>query len=543
MLSAARARTRLAARAAWGAGVLLSLLGAACPRATGGVDGPSGGGCGATRAPLGDAASYEAASSAAGAPSRLAADAGRDGGTLERRLGTARHVDKGLCRALAGGGPYRVAERDLGTSFVDGDDWLALVNRSPTGGLPPDYIPKDLVNLRSLEAIRDPKACDAEQCLRREAATALRAMMAEMTARGFPGKVESAYRSYGNQCGTFQHWAKDGTFCAATEQSALPGHSQHQLGTTVDLFTEQWAKDVRGVFREGFGCTPAGKWLREHSWEHGFVMPYPIHPDDEHPRQRCLARADIPVGINPRTGYRFEHWHFRYVGKAPAAEFFEDYGNSDAASPRALTLEQWLRRRRGLVDGDVDLPVCDGCNCGECSTLASGDETPCKDAALLLGEDGQVLAASGAPALLDTRRVGKSASGYPIVRVRVRLPAGVVTQTPVTQKAGALYGEGGTFESVSPYPGSLVRPFPTIGEAFRIGVEPSGAPPAGRAWPWRAALSDPEHARVYDRANLLLPAPVGEHQFDVEVPTLGEAARVTLLRGDAPTEVREIDLR
>ena len=63
--------------------------------------------------------------------------------------------------------------------------------------------------------------------------------------------------------------------------------------STVDLFTEEWfregEKDHLGSFRNGFGCTHAGRWLEENAWRFGFVIPYPIHPDDRHIAQAQFA--------------------------------------------------------------------------------------------------------------------------------------------------------------------------------------------------------------------------------------------------------------
>jgi D-alanyl-D-alanine carboxypeptidase len=44
-----------------------------------------------------------------------------------------------------------------------------------------------------------------------------------------------------------------------------------------------------------FGETPTGQWLEEHSWEYGFILSYPEGKDDV-------------------TCYKYEPWHFRYVG-------------------------------------------------------------------------------------------------------------------------------------------------------------------------------------------------------------------------------------
>lgn len=448
--------------------------------------------------------------------------------------GAPRDVRRGACTGVtADGRRHRVALADMKVAFPDGDDLLALVNRSAQGALGADYAPSDLVDLRTGKPLSSAE-CERYPCLRKEAAEALTALLAEMKRRGFPGKVESAYRSFGAQCGTFLNWAKKSDFCEATEQSALPGHSQHQLGTTVDLFTEEWAKDPRGVFREGFGCTPAGKFLRESAWELGFVMPYPIHPDDRHPKQRCVVRWDIPVNINPKTGYRFEHWHLRYIGKAAAREL-EEARAKGAGTPDEITLEQWLRARRGLTLGDADLPVCDGCNCGACTTLAPPGVGPCAEGgAIHLDARGAPIFGRDAPEITDARfgRIKKWAG--PVLEVKLDVPAGVITQTPVTGADLAAYDEGATFERLAPYPDTAPRGYAPIAGAWVVAVEPvgEGAP----SWRWRAAILDRALAvgRIYNRANVLLPAGEGRVMVRVPLPKGVTSVKVALLRdGDA----------
>lgn len=432
---------------------------------------------------------------------------------------------KAACAMLAEG---KIAEADRTTSFVDGDDLLALVNRSPTGQLAPDYAPSDLVDIRSGKA-QTAGECMQVQCLRKEAAAALDELLARMKTEGFPGKVESAFRSYGAQCGTFANWARKSTFCEATEQSALPGHSQHQLGTTVDLFTEEWAKDERGVFREGFGCTPAGRWIREHATEHGFVMPYPIHPDDRHPKNSCVARFDIPVNINPRTGYRYEHWHIRYVGKEAAVRFRTAYLASNLGKPGELTVEQWLRREKGITGPDAELPVCDQCSCGACATLAASSACDAKGGALHLDAHGKPVA-SATPTLASVAKArGKKWRGG-VVEVKLDVPAGTVTQPPIVGLDGAGYEAGATYEKLAPYPATEPRAFPPLEGAWVVAVEPVPND-TGTAWPWRAAITTTVHGRIYDKANVLLPAHRGATTLRVPIPPGVTKARVVLLRG------------
>lgn len=459
-------------------------------------------------------------------------------------FGHARTAPRTYCSGVAG---KHVTDRDLRTSFVSGDDLLAIVNRSPQGQLAPDWAPGDLVDLRSGQSAAAGD-CDKVQCLRKEAAGALGELLGEMKKRGFPGKVESAYRGYGTQCGTFLRWASKGGFCEATEQSALPGHSQHQLGTTVDLFTEEWAKDERGVFREGFGCTPAGKFLQEHAIDFGFVMPYPIHPDDRHPKQGCVVRWDIPININPKTGYRFEHWHIRYVGREAAARFAKALAASGPGTPNEITVEQWLRSEKGLAGAavpDAELPVCDGCNCGACSTLAAPGENACdkKGGALHLDEHGRPLLSVNAPQLASAERASAKKWKGRLVEVKLKVPDGVATQPPIVGPDGAGYAPGSTFEKLAPYPEVPPRAFPPLTGAWVVGVEPVPND-TGVAFPWRAGISTTVVGQTYDRANVLLPARPGNVTLKVPIPESASRVRVVLMEaGVAKGEPLTVDLR
>lgn len=449
-------------------------------------------------------------------------------------FGVAKTSKRAACGALG----THVAAHDLETSFVDGDDLLAIVNRAPTGQLAPDYAPSDLVDIRNGKPL-SASECEKFQCLRREAAAALDELLAAMKAAGFPGKVESAFRSYGAQCGTFGNWSRKSSFCEATEQSALPGHSQHQLGTTVDLFTEEWAKDERGVFREGFGCTPAGRYIREHASDFGFVMPYPIHPDDRHPRQRCVARWDIPVNINPRTGYRFEHWHIRYVGKPAAERFKAALAASGIDKPTELTVEQWLRREKGVVSAaggpDAELPTCDGCNCGACSTLAAITESACdkRGGALHLDAHGRAIIPDSAPSITSaTRSKGRKWHGK-VLEVKLDVPVGTVTQTPIVGLDAAGYAPGSTYEKLAPFPDTEPRAFPALTGAWVVAAEPVPND-TGTAWPYRAGIAANVHAQIYDKANVLLPTRGGAATLKLPLPAGTKKVRVTLLQGGAP---------
>jgi D-alanyl-D-alanine carboxypeptidase len=460
-------------------------------------------------------------------------------------FGAATAIARYSCPLVQRGGDFRsfLAAADTRFAFVDGDDGLALVNRSPTGALPPSYSPSDLVDLHDGKA-RTPGQCDAaRECLRRDAAASLQGLLAEMRAAKIPGYVSSSFRGFGTQCWVFANWAHKarGGFCEATEQSALPGHSQHQLGTTVDLFTEEWASQG-SVFRNGFGCTTGGQWLDDNAWRHGFVVPYPIHPDDRKDGSRCQARRDRPVPIDPKTGYKNEPWHLRFIGAEAAARYHEAWVASGPGTPDEITLEQWLRAERGLV-GDAELPVCDGCQCGACATLAEDDaKTPCGKESLQLDADGRVATPAEAPHLLDARATTGPDDSTRIA-IAVSAPAHTPTQPPVMGMEGPAYPPGATYLALAPSPDAPPRRYVDLPGAWRVAVEPVPAAAAGR-WPWRASLANAKLAPTWNRANVVLPAKSGDSTvtLSVALPPGARQLRVTLLRDGVEQDTRTIDV-
>jgi LAS superfamily LD-carboxypeptidase LdcB len=198
-------------------------------------------------------------------------------------------------RTASADGPYAPAatlskDKTRKTSYPSSttcDDPGVLVDRSHP--LPSDYVPKDLVPLREYGI-----PTLGSEVLRREAAEHLERLVEDAmegaTEGGEKLVVASAYRSYEGQ--QRSHGSLMGVLGAdAGRLSAEPGHSQHQLGTAVD-FTNADAGYKLGV---PFARTSASRWLEHHAWEYGFVLAY-------------------PRGEEERTGYRWEPWHYRYVG-------------------------------------------------------------------------------------------------------------------------------------------------------------------------------------------------------------------------------------
>jgi LAS superfamily LD-carboxypeptidase LdcB len=104
--------------------------------------------------------------------------------------------------------------------------------------------------------------------------------------------IVSAYRSYGQQEATFAYWVSVGGYEQALRTSARPGHSEHQLGTTID-FGDGSAAPWEYA---DWATTPTGAWLAQHAREFGFVMTF-------------------PAGRSAVTCYDYEPWHYRWVGR------------------------------------------------------------------------------------------------------------------------------------------------------------------------------------------------------------------------------------
>lgn len=130
----------------------------------------------------------------------------------------------------------------------------------------------------------------------------LMAMARAARSAGKPFKVRSAYRSYQYQVNTFDSWVNQLGLIEARKVSARPGHSEHQLGTTLDF---QSAGTSRAPWDyPDWARTSAGRWLKKHAWKYGFIMSY-------------------PRGKAAEVCYSYEPWHYRYIGRAKARKVHE----------------------------------------------------------------------------------------------------------------------------------------------------------------------------------------------------------------------------
>ncbi len=208
--------------------------------------------------------------------------------TLLARIGAAALATAAVTLTLGAASPPRtappqglpaceVAERPAPLSDYSHWDRTVL---DPGLTLGRGYLPPDLREL----AIRGQQVV-----LRGFVIGPLRALLEAAASEGAQVHVTSSYRSFADQETLFA--ANPGS----DDMIARPGHSEHQLGTAVDLGGDR-------------------AWLRLNASRFGFLLSYPA---DRSPEWTC---------------YSAEPWHFRYFG-LERAQLIEQSG----LSPR-----EWL---------------------------------------------------------------------------------------------------------------------------------------------------------------------------------------------------------
>ncbi|MRG87178.1 hypothetical protein GH754_12750 [Salinibacillus xinjiangensis] len=181
---------------------------------------------------------------------------------------------------------------------------LLLVNKSHA--LPEDYVPEELVIPDVLFTFEEqlPK-----KQMQKEAARALEEMFQQAKAENINLYAVSGYRSYERQDQIFQYNVNQHGEEYANQFSARPGESEHQTGLTMDITS----RSANFGLIQQFGETKEGKWVAENAHQYGFIVRYPENQEDI-------------------TGYIYEPWHLRYIGKEAAKEVYK----------RKVTLEEFV---------------------------------------------------------------------------------------------------------------------------------------------------------------------------------------------------------
>ena len=199
---------------------------------------------------------------------------------------------------------------------ISPDALLVLVNREHK--IAYDYIPQGLVLPQVLAAPGKETAI----YLRADPAYELEKMLSAAMEDGHTLYAVSGYRSYALQKTIYTRKVEKAGEYQRTV--APPGASEHQLGLAIDVNGES---TVASGLVAKFGETPEGEWVYANAHRFGFIIRYP------------KDKTDI-------TGYAWEPWHLRYVGKEAAEEIFalditfEEYH----AILRQRLVEAWIQQ-------------------------------------------------------------------------------------------------------------------------------------------------------------------------------------------------------
>jgi len=156
--------------------------------------------------------------------------------------------------------------------------------------LPSNYAPNDLVMLEEgIYLVIRP------EYLRQVDLESLSEMSAAARKDEVILAVSSAYRSYDYQAKVYNRNVRELGKKLADRESAQPGFSQHQTGLTVDFYP----------VNESFANTTAGRWLVANASRFGWSLSFPKDYEEV-------------------TGYKWECWHYRYVG-LDIAKFIDNY--------------------------------------------------------------------------------------------------------------------------------------------------------------------------------------------------------------------------
>lgn len=136
-----------------------------------------------------------------------------------------------------------------------------------------------------------------------QARRALNEMIAAAAEDNISLWIVSGFRSYQSQASIYDGYVNRDGVERADRYSARPGHSEHQTGLSFDL----------NSLDQSFGETEEGRWIKDNCHKYGFIIRY-------------------PEGKENVTGYMYEPWHVRYLGKSTAQKVYDS----------GLCLEEYL---------------------------------------------------------------------------------------------------------------------------------------------------------------------------------------------------------
>ena len=202
----------------------------------------------------------------------------------------------GLVLSLGMIAPSVTAVAAAGYDFNSAASLQVVVNKHRQLS-PAAYVPGQLVRVQG-------------ERLRAQAADAYKQFAKAAKVAGVNVMPISGYRSFSEQASLYDSYVRQYGQATADTLAARPGYSEHQTGLAMDIGNASGVCALQACFAN----TPAGQWAAKHGWEYGFIIRY-------------------PAGAQATTGYTYEPWHLRYVGRAIA---------EDMKSTGITTLEKYF---------------------------------------------------------------------------------------------------------------------------------------------------------------------------------------------------------
>jgi LAS superfamily LD-carboxypeptidase LdcB len=167
-------------------------------------------------------------------------------------------------------------------------DYLMLVNKY--NKLDASYVPANLVTVEVGYGYQNQIRSDVYEVYKQ--------MHADASKEGILLYIASPYRSYATQETLYNYYVSTDGVKNADTYSARPGFSEHQTGLAIDLIREI------DLDLDSFENSPAFYWMQNNAYKYGFIMRF--EASKEH-----------------ITGYKYEPWHYRYVGVEVATKIRE----------------------------------------------------------------------------------------------------------------------------------------------------------------------------------------------------------------------------
>lgn len=153
-----------------------------------------------------------------------------------------------------------------------------------------EYVPNNLVKID--------KKYGRERQIEKTVYSAFIEMYNAIEKEGMSIYITSPYRSYNYQKNLYNNYVKVNGKEKADTFSARAGYSEHQTALAIDIA-------AKNSMYTKFATTEEYQWMLKNCYKYGFILRYPKDKERQ-------------------TGYMFESWHYRYVGKKIAKYIYEN---------------------------------------------------------------------------------------------------------------------------------------------------------------------------------------------------------------------------